>query len=241
LADTSLEHWIMTTNELHKIGADLWERTTQLEGWVNDPRMVSARLFNRGWSNARSFNLLWSNNFTTDAEIILRAAFEVAICLANLKVRPAEFVADLTSDTAATLAGQIPLWAKADAELGEAAKESASIFGERRSDGSGHAMFRWKTLATDAGKPHLYEAHKHLSGNAAHVTGLSLLTSIADVHADDPVARRRDLDDRRGHALGMASDALGTSIEAHASIIGANDILDAYGSWTDLLTGRVTS
>jgi hypothetical protein len=228
----------MTTNDLHKIGVKLWDQTCQLEGRINDPRMVSARLYGRGWSHARGFNLLWSSNLTTEAEIILRSGVEVAICLANLKARPAEFVADLTSDTAATLAGQIPLWAKADQALGVEAKEGASIFGARRSDGSKHGKFDWKTLATDAGRPELYDCHKHLSGNAAHVTGLSLLTSIADVHNDDPVRRRQDLEDRRGHALGMASDALGTAIEAHATIIGANDILTEYGEWVDLLTGR---
>lgn len=238
MADTSLKHWIMTTNELHGIGARLWERTCELEGRANDPHMVSARLYGRGWTNARGFNLLWSNNFTTEAEIVLRSAFEVAICLANLKARPDEFVADLKSDTAVTVAGQIPLWTKADVALGVAAKESTDIFGVRRDDGGRHKRFEWELLAIGAGRPDLYDGHKFLSGMAAHVTGLSLMNAMADVHSDDAELRQQTLQDRRRHALGMASDALGTSIEAHASTIGANDILDAYGTWVDLLTGR---
>lgn len=223
---------VKLTDDLHGIGRKLWEITAQLKGMPFDPRMVSAQLYQRGWSNARSIDLLLNQKFTTEAEIVLRSAIEVAICLANLKVRPSHFIEDLKSDTASTVAGQATIWGKVDSELGSAAKNT-DMFGVRL-DGRPHKRFSLEKMANEAGRPHLYDAHRHLSGTAAHVTGVSLIMGVE--FADDGEPFPPLLEIRRYNVLEMAMDALQTTIEAHASIIGADGVLEAHAEWGRRLT-----
>lgn len=150
-------------------------RTAGLYGKTDDPRILSYLLMRRLSGHRNAFSALTNSTLHIDAEIILRAAIETTICLRNLNVRGVAFYDDLKSDAARTVKGQIPIWFESDTSLGEHAKANmGTLFGAKRADGRTHTAFDWSSLAADGGIPDLYRWYKHLSGTAAHVTGLSI-------------------------------------------------------------------
>jgi hypothetical protein len=205
-------------NALGDLTEAIWKSSTAKVGLTTDPRMVSIQLFRRASGHTRAFSLLWGHELIDDSAMMARAMAEVAICVANLKARPLEFVAELKSDAARTVSGQIPIWYQDEAERQKAQAEMRTTFGAYGNNGGRHQSFDWKTLAAQADVTELYDWHKHLSGTAVHVTGLSLMNSPE--FAEDDEGHHRWLRQRtKWLVLGMMNFSLARVCRDHAEIL----------------------
>lgn len=220
MSDEILREWAALANDQQKVGARLWTATQGWQGLNTDPRLFSCQLYHRLWAHTRAFNVLFSNKLNDDAEIIVRSAIEVAICFASLKAKPAEFVTAIREDAAFTTEGQIPLWTRADAELGaEAAATIALVFGPP-ANGKKYQKLDFPALAKGAGVAKLHDWHKHLSATAVHVTGLSIMKSVEAAGQSEWTATRK------GFSIGMSCAAFQLGMTVHAEMIEANEISD---------------
>jgi hypothetical protein len=182
-----------------------------------DPKIVSIQLFRRLKGHRDAFVTLINSRLFLDSEIVTRAAVETAICLVNLEGRRDAFIADLRSDASKTLKGQFPIWFGGDpSEECDANISLASLFGEKRSDGSPHNQLRFKAMANDAAVPDLYDWYKYLSGTSVHVTGVSLFVDVLPERADE-IKRMR-----RVQMRGIMCGALLYGCRAEASLLGLN-------------------
>lgn len=220
MSNDALREWATLANDQQKVGAKLWEITKGWQGLNSDPRLFSCQLFYRLWSHIRAFNVLFSNRLTDDGEIILRSAVEVAICFASLKADPQGFVRAIRDDAASTTMGQVPLWTRADPQLGADATANVGVVFGPPVDGKKHRALNFRTLADDAGVERLHDWHKHLSGTAVHVTGLSLMKSVDD----ELQAEWQSL--RRGFSLGMSCAVFQLGMTVHSAFIEARGIGD---------------
>lgn len=223
-----LIEWSGLTNEAQQLCVDLNDRTSLWQGMSNTPAAFSLILFKRAYGHVRAFSLLYNDKFYLDADACARNAVEVAICLANLAVRPDGFIADLRSDAAATARGQIPQWALDDPKFAdEATGDIARIFGDKRSDGLKHQKLSMSALADGAGLAHLYTWYRHFSGIRVHVTGLSVLANIVAVGDVDHEASV-DAFRRLGRIQGLAAvgGASVISCEAHAKLHSVDDLCE---------------
>jgi hypothetical protein len=223
----AIKTWSPILDDIGKLIEQGWTRSLDEVGSSDDPRMVSAQLFKRLKDHRDAFVVLLDARLYRDSEIIVRSAIEAAICLLNLNKRGKEFIADLRSDAANTLKGQIPIWFDGDPALGQASASGLeSTFGAKRPDGSKHDRFRFDGLADQAAAPELYRWYKHLSGTSVHVTGISVFMDTAvldDPEADGKLSALRRLG--RVHALGMISGAALLGCRAHADTLGYSDLL----------------
>lgn len=195
-------------------------RSNNTEGMTHDPKIVSIFLMRRLRGHRNAFATLTNANLHLDAEIVLRAAIEVAIYLGNLNARREAFVEDLRSDAARTLKGQLPLWFDTDPEFSEEAADGFNLlFGATRADGGKHTPFKWSSLAAQAAMPELYRWYKHLSGTSVHVTGLSVFMND---YLDDRVMELRRL--RRVQGLALICGAAVIGSRANLAIMGYDDL-----------------
>ena len=219
--------WTEVYDQLGRLAERLWISSKQIETQPSDPRTVSNQLFKRLVHNRRAFSLLWQGRLTTDAEVILRTAIEAAICLANNAARPTEFYEALRSDAARTLRGQIPIWASVDPELGEDARaDHDQIFGARNPNGKHWDGLDFKLLAERANISKLHDWHRTLSGTAAHVTGISLITDsliVGDADHAELIAESRRR--RRRLSLTWMAGVMQISCRSHAITLGLNDFV----------------
>lgn len=218
--------WGPILDDLAQLMTEAWDRSRMEIGLQRDPRMVSVQLFKRLRDHRNAFVMLFNARLTTDAEIICRSAIEVAICLVNLNTRGAAFVDNLRSDAANTVRGQLPIWNDDDPEFGDEARNDFDLlFGTTRKDGSKHARFEWKSLAEQAASPELYRWYKHLSGTAAHVTGISIFMDT--ILIDEPGSNANQIKFRRlrrTNALSMMCGAAQVGCRSHANSLGYVDI-----------------
>ncbi len=171
--------WVPALNALGVIAEELYALSTKVTGKAADPQQIAARLFRRLFSNGNAFNILIQNGCDLEAQMVLRHALEVAICLAKLSTNEDEFVRNLLSDTAWTVIGQLPYWYD---EADQPARKQAVLdqFGQKNSVGKSHQGLQWNDMARTSGVSHLYAFYKNLSGTAAHVSGLSLMLGMAN-------------------------------------------------------------
>lgn len=171
-------------DDLSKAVAELWAESQKLEVLNTDPRAVSLMLYSRLWSNYRGFLLLWKEEMSLEASIILRSALEVSICLAANHAMREAFYNILLGDLVATLKGQIKRWREDGFEKLVADGEAQLRAQTKKVVGNPRA-FNWKELAEIGGQKELYSYHKQLSMVSSHVTGLSLMRGIGGVDGGD--------------------------------------------------------
>lgn len=194
-----------------------------LEGLNTDPRMFSAMLFQRLWSNHRGFTVLWNERRFLEADIILRSGIETAICIAaNFRLKD-EFVNLMRLDAAHTIMGQIKIRRReGDIEGEREAQAMLRTFQDKLPEGKKPAKLDWANLA-DAGQvSQLYDFHRHLSGVSAHVTGFSILQQVSGDGLEVPWTETQALQKQR-HLMMMA----GATLQAtwiHAAMIDQPEI-----------------
>lgn len=223
MTPSSHSRWITVANQLGEIGTDLWKFSVPLEGWSSDPRMFSVMLYQRAWSNFKGFTLLWANHLNLESEILLRSCIEATICLRNLEVRREMFVADLRRDAADTLNGQMKLYSALGGDnLAAEAKAASAAFSQDQATGMTPKRLQLEKLAAATGSDIFYQQYKALSGTSAHVTGMSLITNVADA-ADGRAADEKakaDRETKREHALMVMCLTMHAASEAHATMVG---------------------
>lgn len=166
-------------DEISKLCAELWARSEEISGLNTDPKMLSIMLFKRLWSHHRGFIVLWNAGLYLEADIILRAGLEAAICIAANFNLGTEFVGIVRQDAAFTVQSQIKLMREGGEEDAvREGEESLRMLQAGLPDGVKAAKLNWSYLADKGGVPQLYGFHKHLSGVSAHVTGLSLMRGV---------------------------------------------------------------
>ncbi len=142
-------------NAVTALAQTLAKLSDGIEGLSTDPRMFSAMLFQRLWSNHRGFTVLWNEHRFLEADIILRSGIETAICIAaNFRLRD-DFVMLMRQDAAHTIAGQIKIRRReGDTEGVREAEAMLHMFRDQLPEGKKPAKLQWDSLA-DAGQwPH---------------------------------------------------------------------------------------
>lgn len=180
---SSLVEWSNLFDEFAAFGERVYAQHRDVIGRSDDPKMIGTIIFHRVWGHFRSFAVLWKERLSLDADVVLRNCCEAAICLANLQTRPEGFMADLRSDAASTLSGQIGVWRKVPGTeelVQRASTQMLELFGAKGVDGKKHTKLQLELLAADAGVSPLYHYYRTASGAGAHITGLSLLFHMAE-------------------------------------------------------------
>lgn len=224
-------------DEISALGAALWDSSLRVEGASSDPKMFSVMLFKRLWSHHRGFVLLWNNRLHLEADILLRAGVEAAICLAaNHRIKN-EFVSLMRRDAAFTVKSQGKRF-RADGDHTEAAQadEALQAILKQMPEGEKPEKLSWESLAAQGQVPTLYSWHRMLSGLSAHVTGVSVLRDVVtDSHSEGLQEELHALT-RKMHLMMMAGATLqGAAIHAH--MIG--DL--AQSQVADRLTSRMNA
>lgn len=213
-------------DDISSHAASLWDRSGQLEGLMTDPKMFSALLFGRLWSNHRGYVVLWKHGLQLESDIILRSGIEASICLAaNFELRE-KFVELMHGDAIFTLKGQIRM--HRDEGSLDMVRDGEAVLRDvqaRFPPGSKPARLNWRGLAQDGRVPHLYAWHKMLSGHSSHVTGASILTSAAPANGSDPAAELGPLQ-RKMHLMMMAGATLQGSLR-HAGMLNDQELTGA--------------
>jgi hypothetical protein len=199
---------LLLFNDITAHAASLWAKSRDVTGLNTDPKMFSIMLFKRLWSHHRGYIILWKEGRQTESDIILRACVETSICLAaNYELRK-KFVQLMHGDAIFTLKGQIKMWR----ELGNIGmvRESEALLRDIRSRfpaDSKPARLNWERLAQQGRVPDLYGWHRQLSALVAHVTGVSVLSSIAPAEGPNPAEELGSLQ-RKMHFMMMAGATL---------------------------------
>lgn len=211
-------------DEISQTAEGLWAKSTQISGLNTDPKMFSIMLFKRLRSHHRGFTLLWNERLYTDADILLRAGIEAAICIAaNFELRE-RFVAMMRSDAAFTLTGQIKLHrAAGDRDL--VRDGEATLRDLQRGLSSKAAKLDWADLAEQGKIPQLYTWHKMLSGVSSHITGLSLLRGVVSDDQSTQLQSELKALTRKMHLMMMAGATIQGSI-LHAGMIDDADTVE---------------
>lgn len=214
--------------DISRLGHALWGRTLTLRGLNNDPKMISAMLYKRLWSNHRGFLVLYNGGLTLESDIVLRSGIEAAICIAaNYHLRD-RFTALLRADAVFTLASQIKVHrAAGDQDLVKDAEATLRVLQAGLPSGSRARKLDWAQLASEGQVQELYGFHRMLSGVSSHVTGVSVLRGVAD--ADEEGDDRLDSISRRTHLMILATATLQGAM-LHAGIIDDEQlVLEATG------------
>ncbi len=217
-------------DEISRLAIGLWDASKNVSGLNTDPKMFSIMLYKRLWSNHRGFTILWNEGLLLEADIVLRSGIETAICIAANFRTGADFIQLLRRDAAHTLQGQIKLHrANGEHDLVKEGEETLRDLQKRFGPGEKAERLNWKSLADQGQVPQLYDFHRMLSGVSAHVTGLSVLRSLAGEGAD---ALR--LHTKKMHLMMMAGATLQASM-IHAGMIGDVSNVEAASELTDRL------
>lgn len=221
-------------DDISNLGEKLWRRSKAIKGLITDPKMFSIMLYKRLWSNQRGYTALWKINLNLEANIILRAAVEAAICIAaNAKLRE-EFVLLMRRDAAATIQGQIKIHRDNQSyDLVSEGEVTLRLLKERLPAGVKPATLIWKELSEKGDVPQLYGFHKMLSGVSSHVTGLSVLRGVTNESMD---SRQREISglERKMHLMMMAGAML-QGARLHSVMIDARAELEIAIALTDRL------
>lgn len=202
-------------DEISRLALRLWDLSKDMSGWNTDPKMFSIMLYKRLWSNHRGFTVLWNERLSLEADIVLRAGIEAAICIAANHRMGKDFIQLLRQDAAHTVQGQVKLFRNSgDLELVRDGEEMLRSLQSHFEPGAKAERLDWKALAVLGQVPQLYEFHRMLSGVSAHVTGLSLLRSVAG-EGDEELQRLT----QKTHLMMMAGTTLQASM-IHAAVIG---------------------
>lgn len=221
-------------DDISKLGEKLWRTSTAIKGLSTDPKMFSIMLYKRLLSNQRGYTALWKINLNLEADIILRAALEAAICIAaNAKLRE-EFVLLMSRDAAATIQGQIKVHRDNEAhDLVREGEATLRFLKGRLPAGVKPATLIWKELAEKGEVPQLYSFHKTLSGVSSHVTGLSILRGVTNESMDSAQREISGLE-RKMHLMMMAGAML-QGARLHSVMIEARAELEIAIALTDRL------
>lgn len=224
-------------DKVTRYAATIWNKTAGVEGLSNDPRMFSAMLFKRLWSNHRGYAVLWREGLHLEADIVLRSGIEASICIAACHHLRQRFVQLMHGDTIYTLKGQIKMWREEGADdmvrLCEATlRDLQSRFPrDVKAD-----RLLWEDLARAGEAPHLYGWHRMLSGISSHVTGISVLPAVENVvnpSANPDIGPHQ----RKMHLMMMAGATL-TGCLRHAGTFndepGCAEAVDLMGQLGDL-------
>lgn len=213
-------------DDISRLAHRLWDKTLAISGRNTDPKIHSAVLFKRLWSNHRGYTILWNHSFQLESDIVLRSALEAAICLSAIAELKEEFVLLMKRDAAFTLQGQIKTHRDNDEK--EMVREGEQVLRLLQSglpEGVKAAKLDWKQLAAKGKAPRLYDWHKDLSGISSHVTGLSVIGEFEGEGLDKQPEELRKLK-RKMHLMMMAGATLQGSMR-HAGMIGDKDELEA--------------
>lgn len=210
-------------DEISELGVDVWKASLDVVGLNSDPKMFSVMLYKRLWSNHRGYTLLLNNKFDLEADIILRAGIEAAICIAaNFRLKD-EFVTLMRQDAAFTMQGQIKMHREAGGmEMVQLFEAMLRELASKLPDGKRAAKLDWSSLALKGGVQQLYGFHRNLSGVSSHVTGVSVLRGVVGLGEVDPQDELTNLE-RKRHPMMMAGATLHGSL-LHAGMIG-DDVL----------------
>jgi hypothetical protein len=223
-------------DDVSRLGAALWAASLEVLALNTDPKSFSVMLFRRLWSNHRGFIVLWKNHLQTEADIVLRAGLEAAICIAANSALRDDFVRQAKEDVVATLKGQIKMFRAIGAtELVRAAEGQLRELLATLAPDSNPQKFDWPALAVAGGVPKLYHFHRALSGMSSHVTGLSLLQGVvgAKFEGKEQQDELRDLT-RTAHLMVMTSATL-TGCRLHAGMIDAAELSEQAGALVERL------
>lgn len=173
-------------DEVTQLGASLWDVSLKVVGLNQDPKMFSVMLFKRLWSNYRGYMLLHNNAFSLEADIILRAGLEAAICIAANYELPDEFVVLIRSDAAFTLKGQIKMFREIDStDLVKKSEAALRSLMANLPEGIKPAKLNLRNLAKIGKISDFYNAYRQLSGVSLHTTGLSVLNGVVDADSSE--------------------------------------------------------
>ena len=205
-------------DDVSSLAGDLWAKSLEITGRFKDPKIISAMLFKRLWSNHRGYALLWNNRLQLESDIVLRSAIEASICLAANAVLKDEFAVLLHRDAAQTILGQIKLHrANGDLETVRDAEAVLRDLKEHLAEDAKPVGLNWQSLSEQGGVPHLYAWYRMLSGTSSHVTGASILTSVTDASGPCNVAELLSMQ-RKLHFVMMAGATLRGSMR-HAGVL----------------------
>lgn len=215
--DTSDEEAALV-DDISKRAASLWQKSRTQVGRSDDPKMFSVMLFKRLQSHHRGYVVLWNHRLLTEADIILRAGIEAAICLTANYVLREKFVELMRGDAMATLKGQIKLHRDlGDSDLVRESEAGLRLLQDRFPAEAKLGRLNWAELALHGGVPQLYDWHRQLSGVSSHVTGLSVLTAVGPAGEPSRVPELNQLN-RKMHLMMMAGATLQGSL-AHAGML----------------------
>lgn len=219
-------------NDTTALGKALWEKSSKIEGFNTDPKMVSIMLYRRLWSHHRAFALLYNAHLNTDADNALRNSIEAAICIAANFRQPDGLWHQLKSDAIKTLVGQINIFKEFGwKELEQHAEAHRRELVKGLPDGQKGEQLKMDKLATAGEVPELYRWYRQLSGTSTHVSGLSILRGIVPggtPDVPDPIT----LETRRAYPFWQIGCTIIAS-RMHSAII---EDLDSMGVAIELTT-----
>jgi hypothetical protein len=233
----STPHELALFDKVTRYAATIWNKTAGVEGLSNDPRMFSAMLFKRLWSNHRGYVVLWKEGLHLEADIVLRSGIEASICIAACHHLRERFVQRMHGDTIYTLKSQIKLWREEGADdMVRLCEATLRDLRSRFSSDTKPDRLRWEELAKAGQASHLYGWHRMLSGVSSHVTGVSVLPGVEDV-ADPSATPDIGPHQRKMHLMMMAGATL-TGCLRHAGTFddepGCAEAVDLMGKLGDL-------
>ncbi len=216
-------------NDVGKLAADLWSVSANLEGLFTDPKMVSVMLFRRLWGHHRAYVTLHNAGFLADSDIILRAAVEVAICIAANANLEGGLSLRLHQDAAHTLEGQIREYREdGDVKTVKIGEKVLRDLNAGLPAGVKAEPLRWKKLAELGKAAKLYEWHKRLSGTASHVTGFSILNGIDSDEDTEGLSKAYNASTAKLNPKTMLITTI-LSCNHHATMIEQDEMLERSG------------
>lgn len=202
--------------DIAEIGNSLGAASTNVLVAGDDPKFLSLALFWRAWNHFQAFTMLWKAGLYIDAEIIVRATIETAICLANLNARRMDFLKDLMADLSHTMGGQVKMLRRGQFDFTD--EVAAQWADELATKG---VRMDLEALAKDGHVDNLYAYHRLLSAFAVHITGLSVGRHCPIGEQDEDWTKTLAVTieaDRRRSTLWMLT-AMTATLFAHAEII----------------------
>jgi len=208
-------------DEVTALAEKLAGKSAQIAGAFSDPKMMSNMLYWRLWNHHRAYRALWDVCLFLDADIVLRAALEAAICLAANRKLLGEFADIVRQDATATIKGQVKALValkdpKAKKAIDQGNKTLHNMEG-RPGNTVPAKRIELAMLADKAGVQHLYWLHRELSGVSSHVTGLSLMRSVKTPAIEDTQDRLNS--HQKNHNFMLLANATLTGAFAHASLL----------------------
>ena len=93
-------------DDISALADEVWDKSKDIAGTFADPKFIAAVLFRRLRTHHNGYAILRKNGYRIEAEIIVRAGVETAICIAANFKMGTEFPRLVRRDAAATLQSQ---------------------------------------------------------------------------------------------------------------------------------------